>query len=150
MNNHIKNNRSLFAILFPSEYNLLKEEDDQMKLIKISEEKKKEILLNFMLSIFGERNNYPLFKYLYLTPARSLKYINLYSEIASYLDLYNNNQFNTEKLKEKEKKYIEFLEKEKKSVIDSSIKRDNEETAFLSNLSSSSFSCTLFIFFIDI
>ena len=43
-------------------------------------------------SIFNERNNYPLFKYLYLIPSRSLLNQNLYFEIISYLDLYNNNK----------------------------------------------------------
>ena len=75
--NHKVSHRCLFAILFPSEYKLNKEDgidDDNDKVIKIPEDKRKEILLSMLKSIFGERNNYPLFKYLYLTPARSLLY----------------------------------------------------------------------------
>ena len=70
--NHNKSYECLLAILFPSEYRLL---DDNIT-IKISKEKKKEILLDIIKSIFNEKNNYPLFKYLYLTPSRSLLYKN--------------------------------------------------------------------------
>ena len=118
--NHNKSYQCLLAILFPSEYRLL----DGNKTIKISEEKKKEILLDMLKSIFNERNNYPLFKYLYLLPSRSLLYKNLYSEIISYLDIYNkiNLPFNLEIMKIKEKKYKEFLQKEIKRNIEKSIK----------------------------
>ena len=124
ISNHNKSYRCLLAILFPSEYKLL---DDNDKIIKISEEKKKEILLDIIKSIFNERNNYPLFKYLFLTPSRSLLHKNLYSEIISYLSIYNNKPpFDLEKMKEKEKKYTEFLKKEVQMVIDLEIKKDKK------------------------
>ena len=100
ISDHNKSYKCLLAILFPSEYRLL---DINKKTIKISEEKKKEILTDMIKSIFNNRNNYPLFKYLYLMPSRSLLNKNLYSEIISYLDIYNNNKFPCSK-KEVEKK----------------------------------------------
>ena len=121
--NHNKSYECLLAILFPSEYRLL---DDNIT-IKISKEKKKEILLDIIKSIFNEKNNYPLFKYLYLTPSRSLLYKNLYSEILAYLNIYNNanSPINLKEMKLKEAKYKEFLEKEINVVIDNAIKKDN-------------------------
>ena len=130
---HRKNGRCLLAILFPSEYELQKEEgnnDNVYKRIRITEDKKKEILLDLMKTIYNERNNYPLFKYLYLTPARSLLYRNLYSEIITYLDLWNNPHFpySIQNSKEKEAQYIDFVEKEVKTIIDLSVKKDEEES----------------------
>ena len=124
ISDHNKNNRCLLSILFPSEYKLL--DDNDNKMIKISEEKKKEILLDMIKSIFNERNNYPLFKYLYLSPSRSLLYKNLYTEIITYLNINKNDnpELNLDSIKKKEEQYIEFLEKEVKGLIDSAIKRD--------------------------
>ena len=67
-----------------------------------------------IISIFGERNNYPLFKYIYLTPSRSLFYKNLYDEIISFIDINNIKDlpFTLKKMKEKEEKYKIFVEKE--------------------------------------
>ena len=123
LSNHNYSYKCLLAILFPSEYRRL---DENNKIIKISEEKKKEVLLDMIKSIFNERNNYPLFKYLYLMPARSLLHKNLYSEIISYLDINNivPAPFDLEKMKEKETKYKEFVEKEVKGIIDAAVKRD--------------------------
>ena len=111
LSNRKKSYRSLFAILFPSAYIL---EQNKENIIRISNEKNKKILLDMIISIFGERNNYPLFKYIYLTPSRSLFYKNLYDEIISFIDINNIKDlpFNLKKMKEKEEKYKIFVEKE--------------------------------------
>ena len=97
---HNKNNRCLLRILFPNKNNL-------DNIININEEQKIKILLSFIKCMFDVRNNYPLFKYLYTMPSRSLKYTNLYEEIISYLDIYNmpNPPINLELMKNKEIKY---------------------------------------------
>ena len=132
---HKKNNKCLLSILFPSEYQLQKEEeindDNNIKFIKLPDDIKKKILLDMIKNIYGERNNYPLFKYLYLMPSRSLLYKNLYSEIISYLNVWEDQQFQipVEKMKKKEAEYIDFVQKEVKMVIDSAIKRDKKEAS---------------------
>ena len=137
LSNHKKSNRCLLSILFPSQYVLEKEEkeyddddNNKYKTIKIPEEKKKEILLNLLRSIFGERNNYPLFKYLYLIPARSLLYKNLYSEIVKFTEIWTSPQslYPIEQMKKKEQEYKELIEKEVKMVIDSALKKDNKDS----------------------
>jgi len=69
----------------------------------------------------GETNNYALFKYIYLMPARTLLYNNLYEEIISCLK--ENKTFNYEKIKEKENKFIVNIKKE----IEISLKNGNNE-----------------------
>ena len=137
LSNHKKSNRCLLSILFPSQYVLEKEEkeyddddNNKYKTIKIPEENKKEILLNLLRSIFGERNNYPLFKYLYLIPARSLLYKNLYSEIVKFTEIWTSPQslYPLEQMKKKEQEYKELIEKEVKMVIDSALKKDNKDS----------------------
>ena len=127
LSNRKKSYRSLFAILFPSEYILVQNKENT---IRISDEKKKKILLSMIKSIFGERNNYPLFKYLYLTPARSLLYKNLYEEIIAFIDIDNIKDlpFTVENMKDKERKYKIFVEKEVNKVLEETAKKDKEES----------------------
>ena len=127
LSNRKKSYRSLFAILFPSEYILVQNKENT---IRISDEKKKKILISMIKSIFGERNNYPLFKYLYLTPARSLLYKNLYEEIIAFIDIDNIKDlpFTVENMKDKEKKYKIFVEKEVNKVLEETAKKDKEES----------------------
>ena len=127
LSNRKKSYRSLFAILFPSEYILVQNRENT---IRISDEKKKKILLSMIKSIFGERNNYPLFKYLYLTPARSLLYKNLYEEIIAFIDIDNIKDlpFTVENMKDKERKYKIFVEKEVNKVLEETAKKDKEES----------------------
>ena len=134
--NHNQNNRCLLAILFPSQYALENEQydddNDKNKIIKIPEEKKKEILLSFMKSIFGERNNYPLFKYLYLIPSRSLLYKNLYSEIEKFLEFWDNPQSSLplDKMKKKEKEYKEFVNEEVQAILKSTLNENEEQKRY--------------------
>ena len=115
LDDHNIKEKALLNILFPSEYSNKKE-----KKIIINEEYKKKILLNFIKNIFI-KNNYPLFKYLYLMPSRSLLFKNLYEEIIYYLDLFNDKnedikELNEELIKTKEAKYISQIEKEIKKA----------------------------------
>ena len=88
----------LLEILFPSKYN--KENNNQIfdndnsgfeynkskvNNIMISEYYRKRILIKLINDCFGEKNNYQLFKYIYLMPSKSLVYNNLYEEIKLYL-----------------------------------------------------------------
>ena len=148
---HRKNSICLLSLLFPSEYideekeNEEKEEEnnyyyrnnndnddddnsEQKKLknkkIIISEENKKKILLNIINNCLGEKNNYALFKYIYLMPSRSLLYKNLYEEIISYLK--EDINFNYEELKEKEEKFVKNIEKEINISIEKAKKKDKK------------------------
>ena len=116
-----KNNRCLLSILFPRKYHLDKK-------IIIKEEQKREILLSFIKCIYN-KNNYPLFKYLYTMPSRSLKYKNLYDEIFSFLDIYNepNPFINLETMKEKEMQLKLQVEKEINNSIKKAFEKDNKK-----------------------
>jgi len=155
-NNNRNRNRCLLHLLFPLEdseivndnrkenekndfnniYNIDNDDDDEndnnenhgnkknVNLV-IPDEIKRKILLNIINNCFGELNNYSLFKYIYLTPARSLLYKNLYEEIITYLK--DDKSLNFEKIKEKEQKYIENIEKEIKKNIEKAKKKDKEK-----------------------
>ena len=142
--NHLKKyNICLLSLLFPSEYSDIDKQKDESnedsnnfynrfrnnsddeeitKKLKITEELKKSILLDILHNCFGKKNNYGLFKYIYLMPARSLFYKNLYEEIISYLK--EDKSIDLEIKKEKEEKYIKNIEKE----IDLSIKNGKEKS----------------------
>ena len=91
---HNNPNYCLLALLFPEKNNdngNLIEENERIKLIYD--------LLKLML--LG-RGNYCLFKYVYLIPARSIYYNNLYEEMIDVLEnenKINNNLFNLEEIK---------------------------------------------------
>ena len=89
-------------------------------------------LLSFMKSIFGERNNYPLFKYLYLIPSRSLLYKNLYSEIEKFLEFWDNPQSSLplDKMKKKEKEYKEFVNEEVQAILKSTLNENEEQKRY--------------------
>ena len=97
------------------------------KRINISPETQKKILLKLYNSFFNSVNPYPLFKYIYLMPSRTLKYKNLYEEMKELL----KNEVNLDKNKQKEEEYINRIEVD----IQESIKKmkelenkyDNEE-----------------------
>ena len=116
---HNKNYLCLLAILFPSKYH------PEIK-IKIKGEEKKKILLKFIKYIYGDKNNYSLFKYLYTMPSRTLKYLNLYDEIITYLDIYNipDSPINPDIIKNKEIKYKTQVEKELKFNIKNAKEKD--------------------------
>ena len=144
LSDHNKIRRCLLAILFPSKHRLEEDQEEnnnnaysnygnKNKIIKLPEENRKKILLSFMRSIFGERNNYPLFKYLYLIPSRSLLYRNLYSEIIAKLEFWEKNPLicPLDKMKKKEEEYKNFVEKEVKMVLEAVVEKDKEKNSYM-------------------
>ena len=115
--NHIRKDRCILAILFPSSYinekdNKYLDENDRLDLIY----ELIEVSLGFNKIKEG---NYYLFKYLYLMQSRTIKYNNLYEEIKQLLEnenKNNNNKYDLIKLKNNEKKCIELINYETKSI----------------------------------
>ena len=121
--NHRENNICLLALLFPEDVdNDDKTNENINKKIILSKEIKNKILNNLINNCLGEKNNYSLFKYIYLMPARSLLYNNLYEEIIK--DLTEDKSFNYENIREKEIKFINNIQKEIK--ISLKIKENNQ------------------------
>ena len=102
--NHRNKNLCLLRLLLPNE-------NDRNNDIKIPKEIVKKYIIKLIENCLGEKNNYSLFKYLYLNPGRSLRYENLYQEMKHIL-LDNDKEYNFEKYNKKEKKFIEQIEKE--------------------------------------
>jgi hypothetical protein len=149
-NHRKKSSICLLALLFPSEYSVdekekeEKDDDDnddnyarfrsqmdeedsnnRKKKIVISEDLKKKILIDIINNCLGEKENYALFKYIYLMPARSLLYKNLYEEIIEYLK--EEKTFNLEKFKKREEKFIKNIEKEIEISIEKAKKKKKKE-----------------------
>ena len=145
---HRKDAICLLSMLFPSEYQELekvneeKEENEEngqnffhnrndnddedknkgYKKIIISEEKKKNILLDIIKNCLGNLNNYALFKYIYLMPSRSLLYRNLYDEIIAYLK--EDKSICLDEFKEKEELFIKNIEREINDTLEKAKKND--------------------------
>ena len=128
--NHRKEAKCLLGLLFPKE-NILEtkekdenndwnddnnNQDENENKIEISNELKKNIILDLLNNCFGEGNNYSLFKYIYLTPTRNLVYKNLYEEIIKFLQ--DQSYIYPDEYKIKEKEYITNIEKEINDVIE--------------------------------
>ena len=131
--NHIRKNRCILSILFPSSYEINEkdnnclDENDRLDLIY----ELIEVSLGFNKIKEG---NYYLFKYLYLMQSRTIKYNNLYEEIKQLLEnanKNNNNKYDLTKFKNNEKKCIELINYETNSMN------------FLIDLNSSSLSNTM-------
>ena len=101
---------------------LLPNDNDENNDMIIPKEKVKDIIIKLIENCLGEKNNYSLFKYLYLNPARSLRYENLYQEMKQIV-LNEDKEYNFEKYSEKEGKFIQQIEKE----VEHSIKDFQEE-----------------------
>jgi len=109
--NHIKNNLCILSLLFPNDYD---EENNKDK--NISEKFKKKLIIDILNNCLKEKNNYYLFKYIYLMPSRNLLYNNLYEEMIFILK--DEKIFDLEEIKIKEKNFIKRIENE----IENSIK----------------------------
>ena len=116
--NHIRKDRCILAILFPSSYkindkdNNILDENDRLDLIY----ELIEICLGFNKIKEG---NYYLFKYLYLMQPRTIKYENLYDEMKQLLEnanKHNNNKYDLSKFRNNEKKCIELIKYETNSI----------------------------------
>ena len=121
--NHRNKNLCLLRLLLPNE-------NDKNNDIKIPKEIVKKYISKLIDNCLGEKNNYSLFKYLYLNPGRSLRYENLYQEMKHIL-MDNDKEYIFEKYIEKEKKFIEQIEKEVeisiKELKDEGTKENEEE-----------------------
>ena len=106
--NRRNKNMCLLSLLLPNENN----NND----IEIPKEVVKNIIVKLIDNCLGEKNNYSLFKYLYLNPGRSLRYENLYQEMKQIV-LNEDKEFNFEKYDEKEKQFIEHVKKEVEDTI---------------------------------
>ena len=125
--NHIKKNLCILSLLFPNDY------DEENNINKnLSEKFKKKLIIDILNNCLKEKNNYYLFKYIYLMPSRNLLYNNLYEEMISILK--DEKIFDLEEIKIKEKYFIKRI----KNEIEISIKRfKNEEQ--INNLSDDDF-----------
>ena len=146
--NHRKGSICLLSMLFPCEYTDEDKDEEKekekkkrgfmgysddyedqraskkIKKINITEEIKRKILYDIVNNCLGEKNNYALFKYIYLMPARSILYNNLYEEIVQYLK--EDKTIDLEKYKENEEKNINNIKKEIDEVIAKANKRRRE------------------------
>ena len=105
----LKNNYCLLSLLFP-----LNEKENKLKILN----KYKKQIIYQIIENFYNRKNYSLFKYIYLTPARTINYDNLYDEMINFLSD-EPEKYEINKFKEKFEIYKEYMENEIKSVIDS-------------------------------
>ena len=96
-------------------YNFLNKGNDESKFFAKIKFKKK-LIIDILNNCLKEKNNYYLFKYIYLMPSRNILYNNLYEEMISILK--DEKIFDLEELEIKEKNFIKRIENE----IETSIK----------------------------
>ena len=129
----------LFGLLFPNEDNEMENEsrnrnrynddnDDEERKVKkkavLSNQTKKDIILELFNNCF-EKNNYSLFKYIYLTPAPSLKHRNIYEKMKEFV-LEEDKAVNLDYIETKEERYIRNIEREINEEIDKMKNRENK------------------------
>jgi len=114
--NHIRKNRCILAILFPSSYEINDKDN-------LDENDRLDLIYELIETSLGfnkiKEGNYYLFKYLYLMQSRTIKYDNLFDEIKKLLEnanKNNNNKYDLTKLRNIEKKCIELINYETKSI----------------------------------
>ena len=115
-NNHIRKERCILAQLFPSKYllnkenfNLYLEESERLDLIYE--------LIKLCFGLKGKKNgNYFLFKFLYLTQTRSIKYENLYKEMKLILENSKKKKYNLAQFNSSETKLIKIVKYEKENL----------------------------------
>ena len=97
---HPNEKASLLSLLFPEENSEKKSKISDN--LKFDENKRKNLIYDLLKLMLLGRGNYCLFKYIYLLPARSLYYKNLYEEMIDILEednKINNNLYNLEEIK---------------------------------------------------
>ena len=132
----------LFGLLFPNEdneneierenenrnrYDDDDNDDEERKFKKkavLSNQTKKDIILELFNSCF-EKNNYALFKYIYLTSAPSLKHRNIYEKMKEFV-LEEDKAVNLDYIEAKEERYIRNIEKETNEQINKMKNRENK------------------------
>ena len=80
--------------------------------------------------MFGENNNYSLFKYIYLCPSRSLVYKNLYEEMKNFIKQ-EDNAINFDNINIKAEKYIKNIENEINNTIKKLKNEENNTLYFI-------------------
>ena len=111
------NSFCLLKLLFPNEDTEdKKEEKENKKKVKLSNEDKKNIILELFNNCF-RKNNYSLFKYIYLTPAPSLRHRNLYEKMKEFVQE-EDKAVNMKIFEEKEERFIFNIERETNNEID--------------------------------
>ena len=110
------NSFCLLKLLFPNEDIEYKKEEDNKKKVKLSNEDKKNIILELFNNCF-RRNNYSLFKYIYLNPAPSLRHRNLYEKMKEFVQE-EDKAVNMEIFEEKEERFITNIKREISNGID--------------------------------
>ena len=110
------NSFCLLKLLFPNEDIEDKKEEDNKKKVKLSNEDKKNIILELFNNCF-RRNNYSLFKYIYLNPAPSLRHRNLYEKMKEFVQE-EDKAVNMEIFEEKEERFITNIKREINNDID--------------------------------
>ena len=115
--NHIKKERCVFGLLFPSSHE--KKEENYL-----DENDRNDLIYDLISRILGinvdNEGNYFLFKYIYLMQTRSIKYENLYLEMKEILDKANqnnNNKYNLDKINELEKYCIDLINYETSEAL---------------------------------
>jgi hypothetical protein len=116
--NHIRKDRCILSILFPSSYKINEKDNNNL-----DEKDRLDLIYELIEISLGfnkiKEGNYFLFKYIYLMQSRTIKYDNLYEEIKQLLEnanKNNNNKYDLIKLKNNEKKCIELINYETKSI----------------------------------
>ena len=97
---HPNENSCLLSLLFPVKTD--KKESEISENIKIDEKERIKLIYDLLKLMLLGRGNYCLFKYIYLLPARSIYYKNLYEEMIDILEednKINNNLYNLEEIK---------------------------------------------------
>ena len=109
--NHIRKDRCLLAILFPSSYKINDKDNNHL-----DENDRLDLIYELIKVSLGfnkiKEGNYYLFKYIYLMQSRTIKYDNLYEEIKQLLgkaNKKNSNKYDLNKFRKTEKKCIELI-----------------------------------------
>ena len=103
---------------------LLPNENDKKNEFIVPKDTVKKIIIKLIDNCLGEKNNYSLFKYLYLNPARSLRYENLFEEMKQIV-LNGEKDYDFGKYSEKEKEFIKQIQKE----VDKALKYIKDENS---------------------
>ena len=113
--NHIKKERCVFRLLFPSSFSSYETTEE----IYLDEKERNDLIYELITRSLGinknNEGNYFLFKYIYLMQTRNIKYDNLYLEIKEILtkaNQNNQNKYDLDKISELEKNCIDLIKYE--------------------------------------
>ena len=115
---HKKPSYCLLPLLFPIQ-DINEKNDDEDNIFE--EKERKQIIFDFLKLMLLGRGNYCIFKYIYLLPARTLYYKNLYEEMIDILEesnKKNNNLYNLEEIKKNAEMCIKRINYEVKKAIE--------------------------------